>query len=73
MPDVSKLLLMRANASVHTCTLGQPEFNMKTSENLNSELRLPHRLFFCIRTGSACDKSQSGTLQEAEEIKVLAQ
>lgn len=64
---------MRANASVHTCILAQPEFNMSAFENLNSELHFPHCLFFHIRTGSASEKIQSGTLQEAEEIKVLAQ
>lgn len=33
----------------------------------------PHYLFFVIRTGSASEKIQSGTSQEAEGIKVLAQ
>lgn len=64
---------MHANASVHACILALPEFNMGAFENLNSELHFPHCLFFHIRTGSASEKIQSGTLQEAEEIKVLAQ
>lgn len=64
---------MRANAWVHMCILAQPEFNMSAFENLNSELHFPCCLFFRIRTSSASEKIQSGTLQEAEERKVLAQ
>jgi len=61
---------MRANASVRTCVLAQPEFHISAFENLNSELHFPLCLFFRIRTGSASEEIQHGTLQAAEEIKI---
>lgn len=59
---------MSANASVHTCILAQPEFNMRAFENLNSEFHFQHCLFFHIGTGSASERAQSGTLNETEKI-----
>lgn len=64
---------MCANASVNTCPRAHREFNVGAFENLDSELLPTTCLFFHIRIGSASEKIQSGTSQEAEGMKVLAQ